>query len=470
VSYSLPPKPNLDYLRKQAKALLKDHKQRKPEVCSVLRTLSCFATATDDEILKDFITLGDMQFALAMAYGFSHWAELMSQADLMANGDSQERQRQRVVLPDHQAGDFGRSWDMPLRASCCLLKNRGIDLSFDKALVLSGEAFGFCHASHWQRTGYLAAPTNPVANLLDAHGFTSTFLHAGPTGPFRHSKSAEDIAAHTNRVLDCIRAEINNGRGVLAAGTEADCGGMSIIVGYEHDRHWFCHIGEGRPYRWVPMRGVAEGAVDEDMGLIDGRCRGSVTPGCVGGWQAYPIVMVGDRNHDQQPDIAVWKLALRRAVNLHTASSFHRSNWGGVDYHFGAQAYRSLAGELETLCYPDDAKGPFEASGPEPANGWYDMSMLRCQFDHLAVGRLAASQVLIDQAERAPHAEHSCLRQAARHYCDLAERAAQARQSLDERGLDHVLGDSDACAALAGSVRQMAADDDAAIALLGALI
>lgn len=70
---SLPSKPSLEQLRKQAKDLLKSHRAGDPSCCPVLRRLNRFADATDAGILQANVPLKEAQFALAMNYGFASW-------------------------------------------------------------------------------------------------------------------------------------------------------------------------------------------------------------------------------------------------------------------------------------------------------------------------------------------------------------------------------------------------------------
>ena len=186
--------------------------------------------------------------------------------------------------------------------------------------------------------------------------------HAGPTGSFKFGKTYEERLAATRVALGSIHAEIDAGRPVLISGAEAHCGSSSLVVGYEAARDWLCHVGDGRPYRRVPLRGVADGAVQEEFGVMDGRCRGTVTPGFVGGWQANPAWFIGERREDPGDESRV-RQALKQAIQLHSAPKFHRQNWGGVDYYFGVNAYEMWAAELESLDYPGDLEGPFETNG-----------------------------------------------------------------------------------------------------------
>jgi len=72
----LPPNPSLEQLRKQAKDALKDHRAGKASVCDMLRRMRRFASAGDQEILAAKLGLQEVQFALAMDYGFADWTRL----------------------------------------------------------------------------------------------------------------------------------------------------------------------------------------------------------------------------------------------------------------------------------------------------------------------------------------------------------------------------------------------------------
>lgn len=72
----LPPNPNLDHLKNEAKALLKAHREGERSICGTLRRLHRLKDASDEQILATEISLNDAQFALAMDYGFAGWEEL----------------------------------------------------------------------------------------------------------------------------------------------------------------------------------------------------------------------------------------------------------------------------------------------------------------------------------------------------------------------------------------------------------
>jgi hypothetical protein len=78
MSKQLPPQPNLEYLKKQAKALLKSHQQSQLEVIPRIKEhhprLSSFA---DSGILNEEFSLQDAQLVLAREFGFESWPKLV---------------------------------------------------------------------------------------------------------------------------------------------------------------------------------------------------------------------------------------------------------------------------------------------------------------------------------------------------------------------------------------------------------
>jgi hypothetical protein len=77
MSLSLPDRPNLEQLRKQAKELLKGHKHGDASACRILRHLGRFAASSDEDVLKAKVVLSEAQHALAKEYGFKNWAALV---------------------------------------------------------------------------------------------------------------------------------------------------------------------------------------------------------------------------------------------------------------------------------------------------------------------------------------------------------------------------------------------------------
>jgi hypothetical protein len=72
----LPANPNLEHLKREAKALLKAHRGGGVSACSALRQLRRCRSLNDEEILSTRVSLQEVQFALARTYGFGGWGEL----------------------------------------------------------------------------------------------------------------------------------------------------------------------------------------------------------------------------------------------------------------------------------------------------------------------------------------------------------------------------------------------------------
>jgi len=81
-SRSLPDRPNLEHLKKQAKSLLKDFKAGDPSAAALV--------SHHERQLDDTFGLQDAQRVLARAYGYSSWTRLKERVTIMAikNGDS----------------------------------------------------------------------------------------------------------------------------------------------------------------------------------------------------------------------------------------------------------------------------------------------------------------------------------------------------------------------------------------------
>ncbi len=73
---SLPERPSLEHLKQEAKSLLRSLKSGAPECVAVLRNLSRFAGKSDAEVLASDLVLADVQYALALEYGFESWDKL----------------------------------------------------------------------------------------------------------------------------------------------------------------------------------------------------------------------------------------------------------------------------------------------------------------------------------------------------------------------------------------------------------
>jgi Lon protease-like protein len=74
---ALPPRPNLDHLKSQAKDLLDAHRRRDREAFERIRSaVPAYANKSDDAIAASPFALHDAQSAIAREYGFVSWAAL----------------------------------------------------------------------------------------------------------------------------------------------------------------------------------------------------------------------------------------------------------------------------------------------------------------------------------------------------------------------------------------------------------
>ena len=107
MSLSLPDRPNLEQLRKQAKDLLKAHKRGDASACRILRRLGRFAASSDEEILKAKVALSEAQHALAREYGFKNWPALVRRIRKSAPPGQPTSLHNVIVENVAKSGTFG---------------------------------------------------------------------------------------------------------------------------------------------------------------------------------------------------------------------------------------------------------------------------------------------------------------------------------------------------------------------------
>ncbi|MGA3046668.1 MAG: ankyrin repeat domain-containing protein [Terracidiphilus sp.] len=92
----LPPNPNLDHLKHQAKDLIRDHAARAPHSAQLLREFHPrFLHSTDAEIFAAKLALNDVQLAIARQSGFPSWIRLKRHIEKPTLTD-------RLDLPHHE--------------------------------------------------------------------------------------------------------------------------------------------------------------------------------------------------------------------------------------------------------------------------------------------------------------------------------------------------------------------------------
>jgi catechol 2,3-dioxygenase-like lactoylglutathione lyase family enzyme len=80
------PMPNLENLRKQAKLILRRHRDRYHPVAAQIRSgLSRYSQMTDSEILAQSFKLGDAQELVARQHGFESWQALKTGMPIMSD-------------------------------------------------------------------------------------------------------------------------------------------------------------------------------------------------------------------------------------------------------------------------------------------------------------------------------------------------------------------------------------------------
>jgi ankyrin repeat protein len=87
----LPPRPNLEQLKKQAKMLLKGHRAANPQTLKrIQENHPRWRQASEATIQSAHFALSDAQRVIANGYGFETWSKLKSHALLHADGPSSE--------------------------------------------------------------------------------------------------------------------------------------------------------------------------------------------------------------------------------------------------------------------------------------------------------------------------------------------------------------------------------------------
>jgi ankyrin repeat protein len=87
MSKQLPPNPNLEYDKKQAKALMKAYRTQKPEAVERVKSFHPrLQHSYEQEIPDKDFTLSDAQLVIAREYGCSSWAQLKHLIEAMQNG------------------------------------------------------------------------------------------------------------------------------------------------------------------------------------------------------------------------------------------------------------------------------------------------------------------------------------------------------------------------------------------------
>jgi hypothetical protein len=147
---NLPLRPDLGHLKRQAKNLLKAQQRGDADACPILRQLHRFGHASDAHILTSEVKLNEVQFALALDYGFSSWNALKEHVERLAIKADEVvvHRRDGEVWID---GVAKLSWSDPgactfIGALLRALNRVGEPINYPDLMGLSGAAFRFCFA------------------------------------------------------------------------------------------------------------------------------------------------------------------------------------------------------------------------------------------------------------------------------------------------------------------------------------
>ena len=265
MSPSLPERPSIEHLKKEAKALLRAHKGSNAEACQHLRLLRRFTNATDAEILRAEVALHDAQFALALAYGFKSWLGLKAHVQSLeaaraeAEGDrvpadfdvvleslldpyAEEGDADRLyyvrpgdtdrdgfpqvllepavrefrTIIDEAKGGYGGTDGFLAAALVCARTAGWTDLTLDEMAALSGASALFAYDPSSNYPKYVNRHIRMDQRIAEATGFGLEWL---PTG------DAEDL-------WRVIKESIDSSRPVMGEYAE-----MVVFTGYQDAHH-----------------------------------------------------------------------------------------------------------------------------------------------------------------------------------------------------------------------------------------
>src|ERR1700677_3302757 len=169
----LPPNPNLDQLKHQAKDLIKAHAARSLGAAQLLREFHPrFSGASDESIFEAKLTLSSAQLAIARESGFLSWTRLKRRIEKPVPAD-------RLDLPHHE-----RIEDPVFRHAV--------------ELIDAGDEAGL--RAHLKRHPKLARQHVVFEGMNYFHN--PSLLEFIAENPIRHNKMPENIVAITEAILE----------------------------------------------------------------------------------------------------------------------------------------------------------------------------------------------------------------------------------------------------------------------------
>jgi hypothetical protein len=235
----LPKEPNLDHFKSEAKSILKAHRAGDVSICEVLRHLRRFTEASDEAILASVVKLAEVQFALALDYGFPSWAKLRSITPKPLPADySPDAKPDAILLPDVPVG--GKGPDGGTACLTMLLEYMGAAVDSVTVGGDSGKAFIFqADALHkpygadspnldigwWPLDGW--GLEHRMSFLAEAHGVSSQSFQYS-IDEYRENPQAYYQKYAAAGIRECLQA----GR---------------PVVSVDHDLHLIVGMDSGQP-------------------------------------------------------------------------------------------------------------------------------------------------------------------------------------------------------------------------------
>ena len=137
---SLPPRPNLQQLKNQAKDLLKAYRAGQPAALVRFReSLPRLSAASDEHLTRLALSLRDAQRVVAAEHGFANWSHMQAHIQRRERVDMLEmtidhirinpaRHQRVVVLKSEQASKYLPIWIGPVEAESIAMKLQGKEL------------------------------------------------------------------------------------------------------------------------------------------------------------------------------------------------------------------------------------------------------------------------------------------------------------------------------------------------------
>ncbi|HUW81654.1 MAG TPA: hypothetical protein VMZ31_02515 [Phycisphaerae bacterium] len=404
MSPSLPPSPSLEQLRNQAKDLLKAHEQGRPSCCGVLRRLKQFEGKSDADILAGSVGLVDVQYALAMDFGFKSWPELKRYVERQAKVTPGKVDYAHVALRGN--GTEADSFCLAMQEASRLLGRR---VTYESLLALTANAFapGFDTGNDckelWVSQAWISH-VGPVQTAWQRLGLSVEPV-ALPRHPGR-SGSQQALRAHRQGCAHAIRPIMEAGHVVVTSGG------------------W-----ETRKGAWVEpwWAGIVTQVTDDGAILgahLNGKTDNEIADLVQG--EVFAVRLVDPELDEEEANAALFQIAVSRIEAK--GEAFARREYSA----FGVDAMDEWIGQMERVahfCPPCQTKAQA---------GWKSASVVARAMTHrsgVAAGFLREQMPSFSQTAR-PHVAG-----AASHYDQVAQLLAPAISENGSESYREFIGD-----------------------------